>query len=182
MTLRTTGNRIRIALLALAFAGGIGARAQGEPKLLSRGVQAPDFSVDADGGGTLSLSSQRGKVVVLDFWATWCPPCQRSMPHLESVAKAVASQNVAILGICVWDQRSAYDSWMQKHRDSFTFKFGYDPAGRTAANLAARFNVSGIPTTYIIDAQGRVADTIVGYEPGDTRVEAALRKLQVKIP
>jgi peroxiredoxin len=185
MTLRTSVTRFHlcaVALVAIACAGGPGLRAQAEPPLLKVGVQAPDFSVDADGGGTLSLSSQRGKVVVLEFWATWCPPCQRSMPHLETVAKAVAGQNVAILGVCVWDQRSAYDSWMKQHRDSFTFKFGYDPAGRTPANLAAKFNVSGIPTTYIIDAQGKVANAIVGYQPGDTRVEGALRKLGVKIP
>jgi hypothetical protein len=93
----------------------------------------------------------------------------------------VAGQNVAILGVCVWDQRGAYDAWMQKNKGNFSFKFGYDPAGKTAANLAAKYNVSGIPTTYIIDAQGLVADTIVGFDTGDTRVEDALRKLGVKL-
>ncbi|MDR3671481.1 MAG: TlpA disulfide reductase family protein [Holophaga sp.] len=181
MTHRTSGSRFRFIVPALLCAFGLGLSAQGGPQLLKPGAQAPELVAEADGGGTLSLSSQRGKVVVLDFWATWCPPCQRSMPHLESVAKAVAGQNVAILGICVWDQRSAYDVWVRQHRASLSFKLGFDPAGHGPANLAAQYNVTGIPTTYVIDPQGRVAETIVGYHDGDTRLEAALRKLGVRI-
>lgn len=180
MIFRTSATRFHFALLALACA--LGLRAQGEPELLKAGVKAPNFSVDAYGGGTLSLASQKGKVVVLDLWATWCPPCQKSMPHLESVAKAVAGQNVAILGVCVWDQRPSYDAWMKQHQGSFSFTFGFDPAGRSAASLTTRYKVSGIPTTYIIDPAGKVADAIVGYDSNDTRVEAALRRQGIKIP
>jgi thiol-disulfide isomerase/thioredoxin len=167
--------------LALACACGLGLHAQGQPQLLKPGTKAPEISAEAYGGGTMNLASQHGKVVVLDFWATWCPPCQKSLPHMEKVAKAVAGQNVAILGVCVWDQRGAYDAWMLKHKGDFSFKFGYDPAGKSPANLATRYNVSGIPTTYIIDAKGLVAETIVGYDTGDTRVEDALRRLGVKL-
>jgi thiol-disulfide isomerase/thioredoxin len=135
-----------------------------------------------DPGGTVRrVGDLAGRVVVLDFWATWCPPCQKSLPHMEKVAKAVAGQNVAIHGVCVRDQRGAYDAWMLKHKGDFSFKFGYDPAGKSPANLATRYNVSGIPTTYIIDAKGLVAETIVGYDTGDTRVEDALRRLGVKL-
>jgi len=183
MALRTSGMKcyLAAALLALSCAAGPGLRAQGRPELLKTGTMAPDFSIPADGGGNLNLSAYRGKVVILDFWATWCPPCQKSMPHLESVAKAVAGQDVVVLGLCVWDDRGRYDAWMNAKRGQFSFKFGYDPAGKSPASLGARFNVSGIPTTYIIDPKGQVAGTIVGYDSGDTRVEAALRKLGVKI-
>jgi len=183
MALRSSGIQcyLAAALLALACAAGPGLRAQGPQGLLKAGTPAPDFSIPADGGGNLSLSAYRGKLVILDFWATWCPPCQKSMPHLETVAKAVAGQDVVILGLCVWDDRAKFDAWMKAKRSSFSFKFGYDPAGKSPNGLGAKFNVSGIPTTYIIDAKGQVAATIVGYDTGDTRVESALRKLGVKI-
>jgi peroxiredoxin len=174
--------RLAPVVLALALGGGTSLPAKARPELLKAGAQAPEFSIDAAGGGTMQLSSQLGKVVVLDFWATWCPPCQKSLPHLESVARAVAGQNVVVLGLCVMDDRANFDAWMQKNRANFSFKFAFDPAGRNPGpTLASRYFVNGIPTTYIIDPKGRVAETIVGFSPGDTRVEAALRKLGVKI-
>jgi thiol-disulfide isomerase/thioredoxin len=171
-----------VPALALVLCAGAGARGQAEPQLLSPGTQAPDFTADAN-GSSLTLSSQRGKVVVLDFWATWCPPCQRSLPHLQEVARKVAGQKVAFLGICVWDKREAFNAWMDKNPPSSAVKFAYDPAGRSPENIASsKYRVNGIPTTYIISPQGKVVETIIGFTPGDTSLEAALRKQGIKLP
>jgi thiol-disulfide isomerase/thioredoxin len=155
-------------------------RAAPPPPLLKPGVAAPDFSAEKWGGGTLKLSDYKGKIVVLDFWATWCGPCQQSMPHIESVNKSIQGQDVAVVGVCVWDDKPAYEQWMPKNQSKYSFQFAFDPAGRANSNIAqALFKVSGIPTTYIIDRSGNVADAIVGYEDGDKRVEDALKKLGV---
>ncbi|MEP6756593.1 MAG: TlpA disulfide reductase family protein [Chthonomonadales bacterium] len=148
--------------------------------LLAAGTMAPDFKCEAYGGGELKLSDFRGKVVILDFWATWCGPCQKSMPHIEKVYQSVKDQNVVVLGVCVWDEKKPYEEWVPANKSKYTFKFAFDPAGRAANNIAGgMYNVSGIPTTYIIDKDGKIVEAVVGYQDGDTRVESALKKVGV---
>ncbi len=152
------------------------------PPLLKAGTVAPKFVAEKWGGGDLKLADYQGKVVILDFWATWCGPCQKSMPHIEKVNKLVKGQDVIVLGVCVWDEKDAYKEWVPKNQDKYTFQFAFDPAGRGANSIAGKlFNVSGIPTTYIIDKNGNVADSIVGFDEGDTRLEEALKKLGIKL-
>lgn len=157
-------------------------KAPERPPLLKAGVPAPDFTVPKWGGGELKLSDYRGKIVILDFWATWCGPCQRSLPHVEKVYQAVKSQAVAVIGVCVWDKKDAYDAWVPKNKNKYTFQFAFDPEGRGENNVAKKlYKVSAIPTTYIIDKDGKVADAILGYDENDKRIEAALEKLGVKV-
>lgn len=154
------------------------------PELLKAGTVAPDFEVDAFQGKPVKLSDYKGKVVVLKFWATWCGPCINSMPHFEQVYSKVKSQDVELLAVCVSDERPAFEQWVTKNKDRFTYPFFFDRAGKNtdAAISKKLYRVSGIPTVYIIDRSGNVAEAIVGFNPeGDHRVEAALKKLGVQV-
>jgi peroxiredoxin/outer membrane lipoprotein-sorting protein len=167
----------------LAWVPPAGSNPYSEPKMLAAGTPAPDFSVLTPDGKTVHLSDYKGKTVVLDFWATWCGPCQHSMPHLEKVYQQVKDKNVAVLGVCVWDEKPAYDKWVAKNIGTvYNFPVAFDPAGRGKGNIAGSlYKVTGIPTQYIIDKNGNVAASTIGYEEGDTRLEANLSKLGVDI-
>jgi thiol-disulfide isomerase/thioredoxin len=157
-------------------------KAPERPPLLAAGTAAPDFTVQKWGGGELKLSDYKGKVVVLDFWATWCGPCQMTMPHVEKVHKQAKDKGVVTLGVCVWDKQEDYAKWVPANSEKYTFQFAFDPAGRAAGNIAqGLYKVSGIPTTYVIDRDGKVIDAIVGYREDDDRLEKALAKAGVKL-
>jgi len=153
------------------------------PALLAVGTAAPDFAAITPDGKTVHLSDFKGKPVVLDFWSTWCGPCQMSMPHLEKVYEQLKHKDVAVLGVCVWDDKSAYDKWVTAKKGIYTFTTAFDPAGRDNGTSIANhlYNVSGIPTQYVIDKDGHVAASLVGYDEGDNRLETALGKLGIDI-
>lgn len=155
------------------------------PTLLAVGKDAPDFTVDTPDGRKVTLSSLKGKVVILDFWATWCGPCMAAMPHLEQVYQKVKTRDdVAVLAVCVSDQRSAFDKWVAANKTKYTFPFVMDPAERDAAKNISRnkYGVSGIPTQFVIRKDGKIAASLVGYGgENDKRLEEALAKLGVSL-
>jgi thiol-disulfide isomerase/thioredoxin/outer membrane lipoprotein-sorting protein len=153
------------------------------PALLARGVVAPDFTAFTPDGKPVKLSDFKGKVVILDFWATWCGPCQVSMPHLEKVYRQVKTQDVVVLAVCVWDQKAEYDKWVAAKKGTYTFLTAFDPAGRGANNIAkALYKVEGIPTQYIIDREGKIAAGTVGYDEKSRFLETTLTRLGVMVP
>lgn len=146
------------------------------PKLLADGTQAPDFTANDKDGHPVKLSDFRGKTVVLDFWATWCGPCQVSLPHTTALAKQYADKGVTVLAVNVWDTPEAFQGWLPKHPEYSSLKFAIDPSTSQAKGIATGlYGVSGIPTQYVIGKDGRIVKSIVGYEAGSTALEDALK-------
>lgn len=158
--------------------------APARPPIIASGKDAPDFTCTTPDGVVVKLSDYKGKVVILDFWATWCGPCMRSMPHLEQVWKKVQGNNVVVLAVCVWDDKASYDKWVPENKNKFTFPLLFDAAGKDNAKsiASALYGVSGIPSTFVIGADGKIIDGIVGFSgDNDHRVEEALKKTGVSV-
>lgn len=169
----------------IAWAPPTGSKLYTEPALLPVGTPAPDFAALTPDGKTVHLSDYKGKAVILDFWATWCGPCQHSMPHLEKVYQQIKDKNVTVLAVCVWDKKDAYSKWVTANIGTkYTFPVAFDPAGQSnPQNIAGGlYHVSGIPTQYLIDKNGNIAAATVGYTKDDHELEKALSSLGVIVP
>jgi peroxiredoxin len=124
------------------------------------GAPAPAFSLPRlTGEGELSLSSFRGKTVVLNFFASWCHPCKREAPDLESVWRQYRSDGLVVLGVDSGDTRGAARDFLRAH--GVTYPIVFDP-GQTLA-LGA-YAVPGLPATYVLNPQGRLVGNPV-YGP-----------------
>src|SRR6516162_44752 len=88
-------------------------------RVVVAGDAAPEFSIKADNGRTVSLPNFGGKLLVLNFWATWCPPCVQETPSLSQFAAAYAGKGVVVLGISVDKDEKAYRAFLQKYNPAF---------------------------------------------------------------
>jgi thiol-disulfide isomerase/thioredoxin len=128
------------------------------------GKPAPELSVQTlNDKGKIDLSGMQGKVVVVDFWATWCGPCKQSFPKLEALSKKV-SDKVVIVGVSVDDEKKGIVEFAKENGASFAI--GWDE-GHAIAN---RWKVGTMPTTFIVDATGKVRHIHDGYHDGETDV------------
>jgi peroxiredoxin len=152
-------------------------------EMLKIGALAPDFPATDLAGKPVKVSDYRGKIVILDFWATWCGPCINSMPHTNEVAAEYKDQGVVILASCTSDSRAAFDAWVKKNRATYPeLLFSFDPEERSP-NRAARklYGVGGIPQQFIIGRDGKIAALCTGYLKGEVLLEAALAQAGVKV-
>ncbi len=147
-----------------------------EPGLaFKEGDQAPDFALKDAAGTDYSLASLKGKVVLMDFWATWCGPCIAAMPSIQKIHEHFAGKPVAILGVNTWERKAgAGPAFMEKK------KFTY-PCLLAGDELATKYGISGIPTLIVFDGAGKILHTGVGFGPDEEKhlievIEAALAK------
>jgi thiol-disulfide isomerase/thioredoxin len=122
---------------------------------------APAFTLAQRGGGQVSLADLRGKVVLVNFWATWCGPCRKEMPLLEQIHKKYAPLGLVMVGINVEEDGRLFDTFLKDVPVSFPILL--DPKN----GVSKLYDVAAMPSTVIIDRKGNVRYLHQGYQPGD---------------
>jgi thiol-disulfide isomerase/thioredoxin len=139
-----------------------------EPEL-ARARMAPPFAVTTLDGQRISLDDLKGKVVLLDFWATWCGPCREALPHMQKIAKTFQGEPLVVLSVSLDSNEQKWKAFITEHE--MTWQHCRD--GGFEGPLSRLFSVNAIPHTFTIDADGVLQDERIG----DASIEGKLKKL-----
>jgi len=142
-----------LLLLCLLFAPGCSSKpAGGEVKV------APDFTLTSIDGNRVSLAEHRGKVVLLDFWATWCPPCRAAIPHVVELQNQYRADGFAVVGMNMDQDSEDLTAFLQRNTVNY-------PIVRVTEDVRMAYGgVSSIPIAFLIDRQGRIRQKYLGYD------------------
>ena len=165
------------ASLAAAGCAATGGTGLAQPPAHGVDEPIPDLSFDEFWKRQeIRLSSRKGKVVLLDIWASWCVPCKDELPALDEMARRLRSEGVEIIAVSIDEDRNAAEQFL-KSRKRWALTLAHDPAGA----VPDRLQPPKMPTSYLIDRQGVLRRVNAGYEPGDeARLEAELRALAAR--
>ena len=166
--------RRRLTVLAVGLLWIAGAGAAGFETRAA--LPAPELKASDLKGAPRTLADYRGKVVLLNFWATWCPPCQREMPSLERLRTRMAGRPLEIVAISSAETPAEVNTYLSK------MKLGFPVLLDTDGSNTRRWKVFALPTTFVLDAGGRVRHVLTGpaeWDEGEALavVESMLAKL-----
>jgi len=133
---------------------------------------APDLSLKKLDNSSFKISDFKGDVLYVDFWATWCPPCRKSFPWMESMNEKYKSLGFKVIAVSLDTKRDVIDQFLKSMSAHFTI--AHDPSG----DSASAFKVKGMPSSYLIDRKGNIYKTHVGFNDNDkASLEAAIKSL-----
>lgn len=139
--------------------------------LAGEGAEAPDFTVEMIDGSKVTLSELRGKVVLLNFWATWCPPCRQELTRVQKeIIDRFAGKPFVFLPVSRGEKRETVEAFREK--TGYTFPMGLD----SARTVYDRYATDYIPRNFLIDKQGKVILATVGYD--DEEFDALIRTIE----
>ena len=145
-----------VAVCAAMLAASAGCKPSGPPK---PGDLAPDFVLQSTAGVTRKLSNFRGKVVLVNLWSTWCPPCIEEMPVLDRLAAEYSGKGLVVVGVAGDEDPRAVHDFLAN--SPVKFEVLLDPGGA----IGTRYGITGYPETFFIDRQGRLSEKLIGPVP-----------------
>jgi peroxiredoxin len=160
MKLMYSCKRMRVmVLICIALLAVLGLTASGWA--VEKGAQAPDFSLVDTAGTTVTLSQMQGKVVVVNFFTIWCQPCRHEMPDLNAIYNENKDKGLVMVGICLNADPNQLKVLVKQLKLDYPVLLGTDKVSKDYGEIV------GVPTTFIIDKQGKVAEKIVGARKKD---------------
>lgn len=150
---------VALGILTIALLGLLGAQAwtrSAQDVGVDVGQLAPDFTLTDLEGNQVSLSDFRGKIVFINFWATWCVPCRVEMPEIEAVYQQYKDRDVVVIGVDLFEPEDEVRQYVQQGGYSWTFVID------TTGEVAASYEVAAIPTSFFIDGEGIIRAVNIG--------------------
>ena len=157
-------DRIRIAFLFVVLAVAVldSACSSGKERTAGSMKPVPQFTLSSLDGKTVAMKDLSNKVVVIDFWATWCGPCREEIPHLNRLYSDYKGQGLEVIGISMDDGPDVVKEFAREMRMEYPLVMGND-------ELADQFGgILGLPTTFIVDRKGNIVKKFVGLPPAET--------------
>lgn len=146
---------------------------QGQIPAPREGFLAPDLALPSSSGQVVELSSFHGRAVIINFWASWCPPCKAEMPALERVYKDYKDRGLIILGVNATDQDNPASAGDFVRQEGLTFTILYDKDGE-ASRL---YQLQALPSTYFIDARGIIRTVVIGGPMSEALLRSKVAEL-----
>ena len=163
---------LRIALVLALGAGAVSVAAPAGA--LDRGQEAPEIELKDLSGKPVKLSNYRGKIVLVDFWASWCGPCRDSLPVLERLSRTYQDKGLVVLGVNIDNSADEAQAFLKKNKLNVSFPVVNDKEKK----VAARYAPPTMPSSFIIDRSGRVHRVHEGFRSADAaKLEAELKAL-----
>jgi cytochrome c biogenesis protein CcmG/thiol:disulfide interchange protein DsbE len=127
--------------------------------VVNAGDKAPNFSITADGGKTITAREYGGKLLLLNFWATWCPPCVEEVPGLNELARQLGPKGLVILGVSQDKDENAYKQFLSRYQVAFL------TARQPSEEIQLSYGTIQIPESYLIDRNGKVVEKFISSQP-----------------
>jgi len=168
---RTAWMIFRVACILMLVVGSIACQKMGKQAMARKGGPAPEFTLKRLDGSDVTLSTLRGKVVLIEFWATWCPPCRESLPNLQKLYSRFRKSGVRVISVAVKDNAAEVRNFVEKEGLTFDICMDDDAVSRL-------YDVRGIPALFIVDTEGVIRHQLEGYRPSvDEEIAARVEDL-----
>jgi peroxiredoxin len=142
------------------------------------GFTAPDFTLETLDGKSITLSDLRGQVVLINLWASWCPPCRAEMPAIDAVYRKYRDAGFVVLAVNTTYQDTESDARAFVQKLGLTFPILFDRDGATSR----RYNLQGLPTSYFVGRDGVIRDIVIGGPMSETTIASKVEELLKENP